>query len=87
MSRTHCAHCGAEIRRDALACPDCGSDAETGWADEATQSEAAFGEFTEEDYREVIRDLEGGSARSPRGWILLAIAAATLALFVLTYVL
>ena len=26
-----CPHCGATFRRGRLACPECGSDAETGW--------------------------------------------------------
>ena len=29
-----CYECGAEFRRGRLACPECGSDAETGWKDE-----------------------------------------------------
>jgi len=29
-----CDHCGATLRASALACPECGSDARTGWADE-----------------------------------------------------
>jgi hypothetical protein len=87
MSRDVCSHCGADVPRGSLACPECGSDAETGWADEADLHEAAFGEFTEDDYREVVRDLRGAVDRSPRRWILLAIAILTLALFVLTYVL
>ena len=29
-----CAECGAEFRKGRLACPECGSDAETGWKDE-----------------------------------------------------
>lgn len=27
-----CPHCGARFKRGRLACPECGSDAETGWA-------------------------------------------------------
>ena len=87
MSRSHCGHCGAEVPAGSLACPDCGSDAETGWADEAARNEAAFGAFTDEDYEDVVRDIEGGPDHSPRRWIVLAIAVATLTLFVLTYVL
>ena len=29
-----CPHCGAEVDYDALACPECGSDDETGWSAE-----------------------------------------------------
>lgn len=30
-----CPHCGAQVPLDALACPECGSDNETGWSEEA----------------------------------------------------
>jgi hypothetical protein len=30
-----CPHCGAEVPADALACPECGSDDETGWSENA----------------------------------------------------
>lgn len=30
-----CPHCGADVRVGAAACRACGSDAETGWADDA----------------------------------------------------
>lgn len=33
-----CTHCGAEIPPDAKACPECGSDEETGWSEEAKYS-------------------------------------------------
>ena len=30
-----CPHCGAQVPADAAACPECGSDNETGWSDDA----------------------------------------------------
>lgn len=30
-----CPHCGAEVPRNARACPECGSDEETGWSEQA----------------------------------------------------
>lgn len=33
-----CPNCGAQIPRNAKACPECGSDEETGWSDEAHAS-------------------------------------------------
>lgn len=30
-----CPHCGAEVRGGATACPECGSDDETGWSPDA----------------------------------------------------
>lgn len=31
-----CPNCGAEVPPNARACPECGSDWETGWSDDAT---------------------------------------------------
>ncbi len=30
-----CPNCGAEVPRNAKACPECGSDEQTGWSEEA----------------------------------------------------
>ena len=30
-----CPNCGAEVPRNARACPECGSDEQTGWSEEA----------------------------------------------------
>ena len=30
-----CPYCGAEVPRHAKACPECGSDEQTGWSEEA----------------------------------------------------
>lgn len=30
-----CPNCGAVVPNDAVACPECGSDDETGWSDDA----------------------------------------------------
>lgn len=89
MRRNICSHCGATIRRGALSCPECGSDPETGWADDETQHDAAFGPFTDEDYDDVVAGLPGHAAphrRTTRDRVLLVIAALTLAAFLLTYV-
>ncbi len=34
MAETECPHCGATFDARRLACPECGSDAETGWKSE-----------------------------------------------------
>ena len=88
MSRS-CPHCGADVPDRALACPECGSDAETGWADVETQHDAAFGEFTEEDYENVLRDLPGAPppARSGREVALIVVAAIALLAFLVAFVL
>jgi len=84
-----CPHCGADVPRRALACPECGSDRETGWADEETLADAEFPPFTDEDYAEVVRGLPGAPAprRDARRTALLVIALVTLAAVVLVYVL
>jgi hypothetical protein len=37
-----CPHCGAEISAKASACPECGSDEETGWSEDAHGSGVAL---------------------------------------------
>lgn len=66
-----CPHCGAVIARGRLACPECGSDANTGWksADDL-------------DYEAVELPDDGGPARRPSRamfWVL-ALAAVAFAL-------
>jgi hypothetical protein len=39
--RRECPHCGAAVPRGAAACPECGSDEETGWVDDETLDHAA----------------------------------------------
>ena len=87
VAQTHCPFCGAPLPRRAPACPECGSDRETGWADETTQNAAAFAPFTDEDYDDVVADLNGAERpRGSRDWILALIAVITLAAFLLVYV-
>jgi hypothetical protein len=48
-----CPQCGGEFPVGRPACPHCGSDAQTGWKDESDDYA-----FTEDDYREVVADIE-----------------------------
>ena len=50
-----CPHCGAQFKAGRLACPECGSDAETGW-----QSEDEI-DYLSVDIPETYEDLVGGS--------------------------
>ena len=60
---TSCPQCGSEFPQGRLACPHCGSDAQTGWRDGHD-----FGEFTEEDYDEVVADISGGDELASPKW-------------------
>ena len=85
MNRTHCPHCGASLPRGASACPDCGSDEQTGWADEGVRDEALWGEFDEQDYEDVVRDIAGnGDAGQNRVMLIVTLVAlaAFLAFFI-----
>ncbi len=77
-----CPHCGAEVRRGARACPECGSDDATGWAEDAEKWGAGiptgYAEDDEFDYEEFVqREFHGGKkAALPRLLIILALLAA-----------
>jgi len=52
-----CPNCGALVPREARACPECGSDEETGWSDRATAQRLDlpedgfdYGEFVQEEF-------------------------------------
>jgi len=53
-----CPHCGTVVRTNATSCPECGSDDNTGWAEDADRWTAdiptAHGEDDEFNYDEFI---------------------------------
>lgn len=55
-----CSHCGAKVAAPALACPECGSDAQTGWSEDAAawagEPPAGYDEDDEFDYEETLRN-------------------------------
>ncbi|HHY86282.1 MAG TPA: zinc ribbon domain-containing protein [Verrucomicrobia bacterium] len=61
-----CPNCGAEVPRNARACPECGSDETTGWSDEAEAGHLGLPDdsFNYEEFGE--REFGGERAR-PRG--------------------
>ena len=61
-----CPHCGTLVPADALACPECGSDNETGWSDDATYDDL----FLYDD------ELPADSKPARWPWYLIAIVAA-----------
>ena len=71
-----CPHCGAEVPNTAEACPECGSDEQTGWSTEGQSGglDLPDEEFDYNDY--VKREFEGEDIK-PRGvrwyWWLVAL--------------
>jgi hypothetical protein len=61
-----CPHCGAEVPRNAKACPECGSCEETGWSDDAATSGLGLPE-EDFDYSEFVKQEFGPEERVPRG--------------------
>jgi len=54
-----CPHCGALVPARALACPECGSDAATGWSEGASESAGdlptGYDDDPDFDYEEALR--------------------------------
>jgi hypothetical protein len=54
-----CPHCGARVPARALACPECGSDRQSGWSEDADawagELPAGHGEDEDFDYEEALR--------------------------------
>ena len=80
-----CPNCGAEVPPNAAACPECGSDHETGWSEDADTQRLGLpdGDF---DYDEFVKEEFGEEKKGirPRGipvvwWI---VAIILVALFV-----
>ena len=72
-----CPNCGAEVPPNAMACPGCGSDENTGWSDQARTDSLDLPDesFAYDDF--VKREF-GGRKTVPRGvhwfWWLVALA-------------
>jgi len=82
MAPDICPNCGAEVPRNAKACPECGSDEETGWSEEASTDGLDLpGEKF--DYNEFVDREFGDKTPVPRGirWFWWLIAVLVLILF------
>jgi hypothetical protein len=66
MAPEVCPNCGATVPSKARACPECGSDADTGWS-EAAESSGLNLPDTEFDYNEFVKEEFGDAAAKPRG--------------------
>jgi len=61
-----CPNCGGEVPRDAKACPECGSDEQTGWSEEAHASGLDLPE-EKFDYDDFVKREFGKEGPVPRG--------------------
>ena len=76
-----CPYCGEYIKKNAKACPFCGSDERTGWSGETYLD--GLGIDDEIDYDELVRNEFPGNAPAPKKfpWIA-AVAAIVLICFI-----
>jgi hypothetical protein len=69
-----CPHCGEYIKKNALACPFCGSDEKTGWSDQTYLDNIDLGDDV--DYDELVRNEFPGKSAAPKKIPWIAIAGA-----------
>ncbi len=74
-----CPNCGADVPPRARACPECGSDHQTGWAEGAEPDGLSLPEENF-DYEDFVKREFGGKSPVPRGihWFWWAIAVLVL---------
>jgi hypothetical protein len=77
-----CPNCGEEVSPRAKACPECGSDEQTGWS-EAAQSGGLDLPDEEFDYQDYVKREFSGATPKPRGmaWYWWVVAVLVLATF------
>jgi hypothetical protein len=84
---TTCPSCGADVPPKARACPECGSDEQTGWSEEAASSGLDLPD-PDFNYEEFVQSEFGAKKPMPRGikwywWVVAALLAAGMLLAVL----
>jgi hypothetical protein len=86
-----CPTCGVDVPRHVKACPGCGADENTGWAEDASQATAADLGLPDEDfdYSEFTKSEFGQSALKPAGlhWIWWLAGLALLAAILFAWIL
>ena len=82
MTPEVCPNCGAEVPPRAKACPECGSDEQTGWSEEAHADGLGLPD-QEFDYDDFVKREFGSKKPVPRGvhwfwWVVAVLVAAGL---------
>jgi hypothetical protein len=69
-----CPNCGAEVPQNARACPECGSDTDTGWSEAAETSglDLPDQDFDYQDF--VNREFGTGGRASKKSWAWIGVA-------------
>ena len=79
-----CPNCGADVPRHARACPECGSDDQTGWSDRARADHLGLPD-DDFDHDAFVREEFGSDRAEPRGiawyWWLVALLLVALLLW------
>ena len=76
-----CPHCGADVPADALACPECGSDQETGWSEAAAYDDLLL--YDDEPLGSSGRAAQPQRAAWPQ-YVLVIVAGLTLSAYLAT---
>ena len=91
MTPEICPNCGEDVPRNARACPGCGADETTGWAEDAQQATTSDLGLPDEDfdYQEFVKREFGRASPKPRGihWFWWVLAILLLAAILLTWIL
>jgi uncharacterized membrane protein YvbJ len=75
MNPDLCPHCGAEVPEKARVCPECGSDAETGWSEKAKYDNLGVEYDDDFKYEEFVkREFEGKQWKNSANWVWLVVA-------------
>ena len=84
MPPEYCPNCGAEVPPNAKACPECGSDEQTGWSDKAYADNLGLPD-EEFDYNEFVEQEFGKGKAKPHGvsWLWWAVALLLAALLLM----
>ena len=85
MSPDVCPNCGAEVPRNAKACPECGSDEQTGWSETAYASHLGLPDENF-DHDEFVKREFGPEPVKPRGigwfwWVVALLVVAGMLFF------